>query len=61
MEHSTRVARPRRPVAAGPLSLVVLLGLVAAPPALSAQDSESAQVPLLEAVTGDFSRPVDTD
>jgi len=61
MEHSTRVAHPRRPVAAGPLSLVVLAGLVAAPFALSAQDSESAQVPLLEAVTGDFSRPVDTD
>jgi tetratricopeptide (TPR) repeat protein len=63
MEHSRRMqVRLGRSVVDVPRALLVIAALAAAPSVLAAQDEAAApEVPLLEEVLGDFSRPIDTD
>jgi len=69
MEHSRSQRRSGRPVVIATRALVVLTTLAGAPAMLVAQHdmpmdrqpAETAQIPLLRAVLGDFSRPIETD
>ena len=68
MEHSCSVIRPRRSIVESARALMVLAALAATPHALVAQHDHPDQaegvaapeVPLLEEVLGDFTRPIDT-
>jgi len=62
MEQWNRAARAGRCFVGALCALSALAALVAAPSTLAAQEARTTpEVPLLEAVTGDFSRPVVTD
>jgi len=62
MKHSHGVrAQGRGRIFDASLALATVATLLAAAAPASAQDSEEAQVPILEAVIGDFSRPIETD
>ena len=69
MERSQNTARLTRSAVHGPCAFSVLAALAVAASVLVGAGDAAAQgaqvtapeIPLLEAVTGDFSRPIDTD